>query len=843
MRKVFENSKWITFGRNKFEKRSVINPWEYPITPEIRNQDIPDGLGIPVFYKHFKIKKDIKNCIINITSLGCFNLYVNGSKVGNDELMPGWTDFNKRVLYYTYDLTGIVTKGKNAVAVPVSLGWWAGRISLNTYKDNDIAFICEIKIEYEDGTIEYICSDTSWRGTTSGPVRYADIWDGEVYNANYDSYEEISTYDYPVSRVWKKPFEFKGFKGVISPMVGPTVKIRDFLDMKPVSATVYNGIVDNGSELGKINVIKQLDAENAPNNIVLKKGETVVYDMSQNMVGWAHFTVKGQKDTLVTLRHAEMLNDSGKFSRGNDGPDGSLYTANYRSAKAKAKYTLCGKENGEEYRPAFTFFGFRYVEITATEDIEILNFKCDVVGSDTKETGFIETSHKDINKLFSNVLWGQRGNYLSVPSDCPQRDETLGWTGDTQIFANTAAYNADVKGFFHKWLQDARDSQHESGAYTDVIPASRVITAGGAGWSDAGIIVPYVIYTMYGDTDIIKECYESMYDYMSWLSTKGYEGPTQRYGDWLAYEPTDRRFVSIAYYAYDSLLFSKMNKAISETEGDLYHRRSVEYMELYNKIKKHFQSLYVDENGKLTQDSQTAYLMALKFDLLPEECREKAVKVLEEKIKKNGYKLSTGFLGTGILTQTLSEVGLSNLAYSLLLQTEDPSWLYSVYQGATTVWERWNSYTLEKGFGDVGMNSFNHYAYGAVVEWMYKYMLGIVVDEDKPGFKHIILKPQPDLRTAEELPSGQENVRWVRGEFDSVAGKIKVSWNIEESSFTYNVSIPKNTTATLYMPVFDDQAATILVNGEVMPVSDFRKENGLLVIPVVPGEFEFITMR
>lgn len=843
MRKVFENSKWITFGRNKFEKRSVINPWEYPITPEIRNQDIPDGLGIPVFYKHFKIKKDIKNCIINITSLGCFNLYVNGSKVGNDELMPGWTDFNKRVLYYTYDLTGIITKGKNAVAVPVSLGWWAGRISLNTYKDNDIAFICEIKIEYEDGTIEYICSDTGWRGTTSGPVRYADIWDGEVYNANYDSYEEISTYDYPVSRVWKKPFEFKGFKGVISPMVGPTVKIRDFLDMKPVSATVYNGIVDNGSELGKINVIKQLDAENAPKNIVLKKGETVVYDMSQNMVGWAHFTVKGQKDTLVTLRHAEMLNDSGKFSRGNDGPDGSLYTANYRSAKAKAKYTLCGKENGEEYRPAFTFFGFRYVEITATEDIEILNFKCDVVGSDTKETGFIETSHKDINKLFSNVLWGQRGNYLSVPSDCPQRDETLGWTGDTQIFANTAAYNADVKGFFHKWLQDARDSQHESGAYTDVIPASRVITAGGAGWSDAGIIVPYVIYTMYGDTDIIKECYESMYDYMSWLSTNGYEGPTQRYGDWLAYEPTDRRFVSIAYYAYDSLLFSKMNKAISETEGDLYHRRSVEYMELYNKIKKHFQSIYVDENGKLTQDSQTAYLMALKFDLLPDECREKAIKVLDEKIKKNGYKLSTGFLGTGILTQTLSEVGLSNLAYSLLLQTEDPSWLYSVYQGATTVWERWNSYTLEKGFGDVGMNSFNHYAYGAVVEWMYKYMLGIVVDEDKPGFKHIILKPQPDLRTAEELPSGQENVRWARGEFDSVAGKIKVSWNIEESSFTYNVSIPKNTTATLYMPVFDDQAATILVNGEVMPVSDFRKENGLLVIPVIPGEFEFITMR
>lgn len=837
MNNLFEKAKWITFGHEN-EVRNGINPWENCITEEMRKDDILQNSGIPVFCRQFELKSDVKSCKIHLTALGCFNVYVNGKKISSDELMPGWTDYRKRVLYYSYDITENVGIS-NAVAVPVSLGWWAGRISLGTYgTDNDIAFICVIETEYKSGEKAYIYSDADWNGTHSGPVRYADIWDGEVFDANFDSYESMSMTDYPKEKLSCVPFLYENFKGVISPKVGPSVCVRDFLDMKPQSATVFCGTEDNGSDFGAIHILKKYEGESASQKIKLKKGESVIYDLMQNMVGWAHFTVKGEKNTHVVIRHAEMLNDSGMRSRGNDGPDGSVYTANYRSAKAKVKYTLRGDAQGETYRPSYTFFGFRYIEFTADEDIEIISFKCDVVGSDMPETGFIETSNSDINKLLSNIRWGQRGNYLSIPTDCPQRDESLGWTGDTQVFACTAAYNANVLEFFRKWLQDARDSQNEEGMYPDVIPHTRVVGWGGAAWSDAGIIVPYVMYKMYNDKSIIKECYESMEKYMAWLAKTELEGPNRTYGDWLAYEPTDIRMISIAYYAYDALLMSKMSCAISESEGDEYSNKAYEYKDLYGRICKHFQSIFIDEKGQLNQTSQTAYLLALKFGLLPEECREDARKALANKIIDNGYKLSTGFVGTSILNQTLSDIGESNLAYSLLLQTKNPSWLYSVYQGATTIWERWNSYTLESGFGDVGMNSFNHYAYGVVGEWMYKYMLGIETDEEQPGFKHIILQPKPDTRTSAEMPEGQERITWARGSYNSVSGLIKSAWYMEENTFTFIFTVPENTTTTVYLPVFDKNAKTVIIDGEVIPVSDFNIENNCYVIQTEPGDHQ-----
>ena len=842
MENLFQNAKWISFESNARGKKNKVNPWENVIDSKVRKMDIEKGSGIPVFHKRFKLRDGIKRCTIHLTALGCFNLYMNGQKIGTDELMPGWTDYEKRVLYYTYDVTDVAMQ-ENVVAVPVSSGWWAGRISLDTYGENDTAFICVIETEYQDGEKETICSDLTWRGTTAGPVRYADLWDGEVYNANYDSYEKISLPDYPKSKTWKIPYEFKNFKGVISPKVGPSVKIRDFLVMKPKTVVVYDRIDENETDFGTIHILKKLEDALCTSVLLLKKGETVVYDMGQNMVGWEHFTVKGNQNTTVTLRHAEMLNDSGKASRGNDGPEGTLYTSNYRSAKAKGRYTLSGDENGEEYRPSFTFYGFRYVEISADDDIEILAFRCDVVGSDNKETGFIETSNKDVNQLFSNILWGQRGNYLSVPTDCPQRDERLGWTGDTQVFACTAAYNANVCSFFHKWLQDARDSQKEYGAYTDVIPRSRVVGEGGAAWSDAGIIVPYTMYKMYGDLSILEECYSSMLDYMDYLSVTNLEGPHPTYGDWLAYEPTEARLICIAYYAYDALLVSKMSAALSKKAGDEYEEKAEEYYVLYTKIKSHFQKVYLDANGKLKQTSQTAYLLALKFDLLPEEYREEARKELAAKLVKNGYRLSTGFVGSAILNQTLSEIGESNLAYSLLLQKENPSWLYSIYQGATTIWERWNSYTKESGFGDVGMNSFNHYAYGAVAEWMYKYMAGIETDEKKPGFKHIIFQPKPDLREEYELPYGQERIKWVRACFESVSGPIEAAWYMEEDTFAYIVSIPKESYATLYLPVFDKNAKTITVDGRIYPVDTFPTEKGCIVLYLPSGRHQIEALR
>lgn len=841
--KKFLESSWICMKNPEAsaDGDKAVNPWETRVTADFQKAGFSAGNGLPVFRKSFGYKtKKLRECRIYITALGIFDLYMNGMRVGKfkgvgvsyDELKPGWTDYDKRVLYYTYNLSRYVEKGINTISVALAPGWWQGRISLNTYGTHDLALNAVIECEYEDGTKKTIYTDESWKCFWGGPVLTADIWDGEIYDGRKLPLSGYSVTDFDDS-AWDKPLVYDEFKGVITKQIGPSVTVRKQFKMFPKKQTVYSGTNDNGTDFGAINVLK---CEENACSVKLRKGQTVQYDMGQNMVGWSHITVKGKKDTTVIMRYGEMLNDSGKKSRGNDGPDGSVYTANYRSARAKGYYILSG-EGIEEYRPTFTFYGFRYVEIEASEDIEIVNFKADVVGSDIKEIGKIQTSSKDINKLISNIFWGQRGNYLSVPTDCPQRDERLGWTGDTQIFSQTAAFNGDVDGFFHKWLQDARDSQSDAGAYTDVIPRSRVVGQGNAAWGDAGIIVPYIIYRTYNDKKILKECYASMVKYMDYLSNFGYAGPHPTYGDWLAYEPTESAYISMCYYAYDSLLMEKMSAVLGK------NTRAKKYAALYKRIKREFQKKYCDRKGRLTQTSQSAYLHALKLGLLPDKSVEEAKKLLAQKITDNGYRLSTGFLGTGILCETLSEIGYSNLAYSLLLQTENPSWLYSVYQGATTIWERWNSYTLEKGFGDVGMNSFNHYSYGAVAAWMYKYMLGIDADDNDPGFRHIILRPTPDTRTDDELPAGQKRITWAKGQYDSYAGMIKASWSIEPDSFTYNVTVPAKAYATLYLPVFDENAKTIVINGTVHSTDEYRKENDRLVIDLSEGSYFFSVMR
>ncbi len=838
----FRNSTWIAIDDSlcRFgEEGQIVNPWEMSSEWD-RYSPIDRGSGLPVFRKEFgsSAKKPV-SCTIYATALGNFELYVNGSRVGvkrgrgiaYDELKPGWTDYAKRVMYYTYNLSSFLRgDGKNCIAAVVSGGWYQGRIACNTYGKHKTAFNAVMDIAYSDGTSERICTDTSWNADVAGPVLAAEIWDGEVFDARKGSLEELSLPEKKCAG-WKKAVPFDDFTGVITRKVGPSVRIRK-INMKPDSLTVYTGIGDNGTDFGKIIVNRTV---RKPGAVTLKKGETFVYDMGQNMVGWVNFTVSGKRGTEVTARYAEMLNDSGEKSRGNDGPEGSLYTANYRTAKARGTYILRG-EGEESYHPTFTFYGFRYIELTATADVEIISLKADVVGSENTETGTMETSSKDLNRLISNILWGQRGNYLSVPTDCPQRDERLGWTGDTQIFCGTAAYNADVLEFFRKWLQDAVDSQSEAGAFTDVVPRMRIVGEGNAAWADAPIIVAYNMYRMYGDLKIVKDVFPALEKYMKYLSGFGMNGPHPAYGDWLAYEPTDNRFICVCYYAYDALLMEKLSLILGK------EKKAASYRRLYERIRKYFRKTYFKRN-KPAQTSQTAYLLSLKFGLLPEEYREKARNTLAQKIVDNGYKLSTGFVGTGILNVTLSELGLDGLAYSLLLQTGNPSWLYSVYQGATTIWERWNSYTRDTGFGNVGMNSFNHYAYGAVQEWMYKYMLGIDNDEADPAFRHIILRPTPDTRADEEMPEGQERVTWVRGSYNSVSGPIDVSWSMQDDFFVYNASVPEGAYATLYLPVFDENAATVTINGIVSPVSGFEKENGKLKIDLAPGRYTFEVMR
>lgn len=826
-------AQWITYRNPNTVVKENKNPWENALGRADQFAPITNVGGIALFRKQFTVS-GLKSARVDATSLGVFDLWCNGQRVGRkdengrtvyDEMKPGWSDYRARVLYYSYDLAPYLKDGENTLLIAVAPGWWNGRISLGTYGENHIALLAAVHLLDSKGE-QTLCTDNTWQGAWGSAIRASDIWDGELYDANEPTLCGLSKGCHCVDWDAVTTEEHDIF---VTPHVGPTIMVRDGLTRKPQTIVIYNGTEDNGSDYGKIHVVRSSANEDA---FTLEKGETAIIDLGQNMVGWPTFTVKGNRGTTVQVRVGEMLNDSGLASRGNDNPEGSVYTVNYRSAKAKAYYILKGDENGEYYCPTFTFFGFRYLEFSATEDIVISGLACPVVGSATHETGKMETSHPVVNQLISNIIWGQRGNYLSVPTDCPQRDERLGWTGDTQAFCGTAAYNANVDGFFHKWLQDARDSQNEAGMYPDVIPASRVVGYGGAAWSDAGIIVPYTMWKMYADTAIIEEHYASMEKYMDWLEGANMMAPNPTYGDWLAYEPTDARLISVAYYALDCMYMEAMSAAIGKDD------RAAHYQATYKKVRDHFRATYCDANGDLNPEHRTqcGYLLALRTNLLDEANRPAAVASLKQKIIDNGYKLSTGFVGTCILNEILAENGENNLAYSLLLQTENPSWFYSIDQGATTIWERWNSYTKATGFGDVGMNSFNHYAYGAIQEWMYRHIAGI--EAAAPGFAEITLQPKPDTRTPEEIPAGQELIKWAKTSFESVNGRIVSNWDTTDG-FTYACTVPVPT--TLYLPVLTN-AETMAVNGEEVRLDAYKTCpcGKALVIQLTPGSYTFI---
>ena len=799
---------------------------------------IPES-GIPTFQKRFNCNKTIKSANLTVTALGIFDAYINGERVGTknmdgsvtfDELKPGWTDYTKRVLSFNYDISSYLALGDNNIVVKVSRGWYAGRISFGYYGYKKRAMLAAIDIEYTDGSYEHILTDSDWDCALMGPVLFADIWDGEYYDAR------ITNSDKNNDEVkWNKAELNTDFNGEISPTVEPHIRVRKNLNLYPLSAVLYNGIKENGTDFGEIN-IKETAIGSSCERMNVTKGSTLLLDFNQNMVGRPHFMIKATSGVKITVYCAELLNDTGELARKNDGPSGSAYIANYRSALSRIVYIANGDIKGEEYFPLNTFFGFRYLEMEADGDFELCSIIGEVIGSDTTETSSLVTSNEEINRLYSNILWGQRSNYLSIPTDCPQRDERLGWSGDTQIFCGAAAYNADVNAFFKKWLRDARDSQSENGGYCDVIP--RVFPGDGsnfnAAWADAGIIVPYKIYLAFGDKSIITEHYDSMEKYMNGLAALGIDGLHNQHGDWLSYDHTDKRYIAIACYAYNAYLMSKMSGFLSISSGDFYNIRRISYDKLFNELKSIFAERFI-VNGELTETSQTAYLIALHFKLLKNDMIKKVISQLETKIKDNNYTLSTGFVGTGILNQTLSEFGKDGLAYSLLLQTADPSWLYSVRQGATTIWERWNSYTLEHGFGDVTMNSFNHYAYGAVCEWMFESMAGIAKDESSPGYKHFILSPRPDTRTDDELPNGQERITYVKATYNSRAGLIKSSWEIiDGNKFIYKISIPDGVSATVKFPLIG-ASHVIKVNGVI--INDTEICNGIASFELGAGDY------
>ena len=766
--------------------------------------------GTSCFVKALDLGPDVKEAYWTVTGQGVFEAYVNGARVGDDFLKPGFTHVFKTRHAFTYDVTDLLGKkgGGDVFSAMVSAGWWRDKIV--HYRGRESAFRAQLIVRYADGSEKRFGTDGTWLGTIAGPVKRASIFEGEEFDARetmrwtqkggYDAFKAVKTID--------------EFKGEIVPMEGSPIRLREDLAMQPTTAYVWQGVegADGTSKFGKVKVSRSYKPGE---KMTLSPGETLVVDFGQNAAAEPRFTASAAAGTTITLLPAEMLNDEGGLkSRGNDGPEGSTYRVNLRGIHkdgARTIYTFAGAGD-ETYMPRFTFFGYRYLSITATDKVTIGKLESVPVTSIAKELelGSITTGEKDVNRLISNVKWGQYSNYLSVPTDCPQRNERLGWTADTQVFTEAASCNADVYGFLYKWMRDMRDSQLEdTGSYPSVAPVAQYGNEGDRfGWADAGIIVPHTLWRRFGDASIVKENWTSMKRYMARLAETKHATPPGKgqYADWLSYEkyqpcnatwgrtPPKEAFeywdyLGACYWLWDARMMAELAAVIGEKSDEKFFRDTAE------KALAHIRSTYVAEDrllSKTFRDLQTACLFALKLGLLEDARAVAATKaILLQNIKEHGDCLQTGFLGTSILMNTLTyEAGSPEVAYTLLLQHKNPSWLYSVDQGATTIWERWNSYVKETGFGPVGMNSFNHYAYGAVLAWMYGTMAGIQEDPAAPGFKHFILAPIPDKR-----------VGHVSAEYDSAYGVIRSSWAYgKDGRWTWTFTIPANTTASVTVP-------------------------------------------
>ena len=801
----------------------------------------------PIFRKEFSLPagKTLQSARLYATGLGVFDMYINGQRVGAlqedgsvryDELKPGFTQLGSwsgepavvdtEVHYFTYDVTHMLA-ADNALSALVTSGWWTGGVGGSPGKSTAVR--AQLLLRYDDGTSQVVGTDTSWKSSADSPVRMADIWNGESYDATVGTDWKETNFD---DTSWENAVVNTEFTGQINPAPdGAKVRVREDLELHTRSATVYRDVTGaNDTQYGKI-VPEGVYGDGQA--FTLQPGEKAIVDLGQNFAGWSQIMVQGERGTRITLRHGETLNDQdGLIARGNDGPEGSLHTINLHGAAATATYTMAGGEK-ETYHSSYTFYGFRYVEVTASRPVTIHDVRGIVVTSVHENVSTLVTSDPDVNQLISNIKWGQYSNFLSIPTDCPQRAERQGWTNDTLVFSTTAAYLSDSKAFLNKWMDDMRNAQRPDGNYPEVAPRGCYRNPGAAGWSDAGVLVPYNLYKMYGDISIIEENYQSMDWFMDYMEQKGPDGGDPVWGDWLGYESNDdtiKKLIGCCYYAWDALAMSEMAEVLGNRQD------MNKYADLYESQKAYFQQQYVNADGSLKRTEQTVCLLALYLDLLPDEdARQMAKDALLANIERNGGKLQTGFVGTSILMQTLSEIGASDVAYQILLQRGEPSWLYCVDQGATTIWETWDCYTADRGYNG-GHSSFNHYAKGAVAEWMYGYMAGIMCDPAQPGFKNIILQPNPE-----------QAISSVDCAYNSAYGPIVSNWRYEADSLIYEASIPANTTADVYLPV--EEGKTLTVNGKAPEdltlttdgIVYEKTEDGKAIFHAVAGAFRFVT--
>ena len=727
--------------------------WDTKWITVAEDDDYRSNPKSPYFKNEFKINKKVKSANLHITSRGMYEAYINGKRVGDLYLTPGWTSYNNRIQYQTYNITNLLS-ANNGIGVILGKGWHYGRLmgtkkGEQNYSGNRVSFISQLLITYEDGTKERVIDDSNWN-YSYGAILDSEIYNGEYYDANLIE-ENWSNY------------------GVNNPEYKSAVTVDD-----------YKGILVSTSN----EMIKRQETLVAKELITTPSGDKVI-DFGQNLTGWVEFKANGKKGDVVKIQHAEILHKE------------EFYTDNLRSAKQLNTYVLNG-DSDHLYRPHFTFQGFRFIKIEGMEDIDLDDFKAVALYSDMEQSGTFSSSNPLINQLQSNIEWGQKGNFLDVPTDCPQRNERLGWTGDAQAFFNTAGYLRDVKNFFDKWMVDLEYDQYDNGVVPSVIPDvldnKRPRDGASAGWADAVTIISWNSYLIYGDKEQLKLRYNSMKKWVDYMHSKSIEGSyvgNNHYGDWLFYSvPNDppgrsavsnKKMIAQAFYHYSIDLLLKAAKVL-ENKEDVTH-----YQNLLNQAHQAFQDEYVTKKGMIASDTQTSYVLALKFNLLNEENKKIAVERLVANVESYGH-LTTGFLGTPYLCEILSANGRADLAIKLLLRDKYPSWLYPVTMGATTIWERWNGIKKNGDLASESMNSYNHYAYGAIGEWMYNNLVGLKVNELYPGYKRFTIQPLFD-----------KNFNYISGTYNSNYGNIKVNWSRTNDAISISISIPPNSQSDVFL--------------------------------------------
>lgn len=754
-------SKWI---KSTFETAFISsNNWKASWISSGLKSDTVNG-NVPMYRKAFSLNKKVISAKVFVTSRGLYEIQINGKRMGDSYLNPGWTSYSKHLQYQTYDVSNLLEKGKNAIGALVGSGWYRTHLTGEPKKTNifgeETALLFQMVIKYADGTQEIVVSDASWK-TSNSHILYSEIYNGEIQDARLEQkgYSTASFNDDKWTSVVLKDFPIHYITSAINEPV------RKHETLKPVKV------------------------------LTSPKGETIL-DFGQNIAGWVVVKVQGESGDKIKLSHIEMLDKNGV-----------PYFENLRTAKAQATYTLSG--NGiETFEPHFTTFGFRYVKVEGiTGKIDSNNFIAIALYSDIKKTGSFETSNASINQLQSNIQWSQKGNFLDIPTDCPQRDERLGWTGDAEVFSRTASYNFNVNQFFSKWLIDVAADQGKDGSVPFVIPNIFLPEVGfnlpesAAGWADASLIIPYNMYVTYGDKELVERQYPSMKAYLNHIrqiAKNDLWNTGWQFGDWLSYRVddsndeigmksaiTDNYLVAQCFYAYSVQIMIKTATLLGKTKD------VKEYQALLERVKKQFQNEFMTASGRLISETQTAYILALQFDVLPENLRPQAVERLVKNIESYNFHLTTGFLGTPFLNPVLTRFGHNDVAYKLLLQDTYPSWLYPIKaHGATTIWERWDSKKPDGSFQDPSMTSFNHYAYGAVGDWMYRTIVGIDTEEaDGAGYKEITIKPQIG-----------GDLAYAKGSLETNYGLLSSAWKIENDKLIFDVEIPVNTTATIEFP-------------------------------------------